>query len=316
MSIEIVSVGSSSSGNSYIIMTGGRTLILDAGLPAKKIMAALESLGTDPEEVDAVLITHEHIDHVRSIRAVSRKCTEAVVVASRGTAEHTENFRHVPEERLRLIKAGESITLGRREGMSECSEDYKDITIRAFALSHDAAEPLSFVISDGDESIAAVTDSGIITDEIFESVRDADQLVFEANHDVDMLMFGEYPYPVKVRIKGDRGHLSNDYAGEVLTRILEYRSACGSSGSSGSRDRSVGQMAQGDRPLRIMLAHLSFHNNMPLFARQTVEAALHDAGFTRGIDYTLEVAAKEGLTFMEPLSIEDGSLRPSGDIAE
>jgi hypothetical protein len=65
-----------------------------------------------------------------------------------------------------------------------------------------------------------------------------------------------------------------------------------------------------------MLAHLSFHNNMPLFARQTVEAALHDAGFTRGIDYTLEVAAKEGLTFMEPLSIEDGSLRPSGDIAE
>lgn len=298
MSIEIVSVGSSSSGNSYIIMTGGRTLILDAGLPAKKIMAALESLGTDPEEVDAVLITHEHIDHVRSIRAVSRKCSEALVVASRGTAEHTENFRHVPEERIRLIKAGESITLGRREGISEYSDNYKDITIRAFALSHDAAEPLSFVISDGEESLAAVTDSGIITDEIFEAVRDADQLLFEANHDVDMLMFGEYPYPVKVRIKGDRGHLSNDYAGDILTRILEHRSA------------------QADRPLHIMLAHLSFHNNMPLFARQTVEAALHDAGFTRGIDYTLEVAAKEGLTFMEPLNVEDGSLRPAGDLRE
>jgi len=311
MSIEIVSVGSSSSGNSYIIMTGGRTLILDAGLPAKKIMAALESLGTDPEEVDAVLITHEHIDHVRSIRAVSRKCSEAVVVASRGTAEHTENFRHVPEERLRLIKAGERITLGRREGMSEYLEDCKDITIKAFALSHDAAEPLSYVISDGDESIAAVTDSGVITDEIFEAVRDADQLVFEANHDVDMLMFGEYPYPVKVRIKGDRGHLSNDYAGDVLTRILEYR--C----HDAQGDSSVATFPQNDKkPLRIMLAHLSFHNNMPLFARQTVEAALHDAGFTRGIDYTLEVAAKEGLTFMEPLNVEDGSLRPSGDISE
>jgi len=361
MSIEIVSVGSSSSGNSYIIMTGGRTLILDAGLPAKKIMAALESLGTDPEEVDAVLITHEHIDHVRSIRAVSRKCSEAVVVASRGTAEHTENFRHVPEERLRLIKAGERITLGRREGMSEYLEDCKDITIKAFALSHDAAEPLSYVISDGDESIAAVTDSGVITDEIFEAVRDADQLVFEANHDVDMLMFGEYPYPVKVRIKGDRGHLSNDYAGDVLTRILEYRChdaqgdssvatlpqndrvECHPERSEGSQgDSSVATLPQNDRvechpersegsqgdssvatlpqndkkPLRIMLAHLSFHNNMPLFARQTVEAALHDAGFTRGIDYTLEVAAKEGLTFMEPLNVEDGSLRPSGDISE
>jgi len=336
MSIEIVSVGSSSSGNSYIIMTGGRTLILDAGLPAKKIMAALESLGTDPEEVDAVLITHEHIDHVRSIRAVSRKCSEAVVVASRGTAEHTENFRHVPEERLRLIKAGERITLGRREGMSEYLEDCKDITIKAFALSHDAAEPLSYVISDGDESIAAVTDSGVITDEIFEAVRDADQLVFEANHDVDMLMFGEYPYPVKVRIKGDRGHLSNDYAGDVLTRILEYRChdaqgdssvatlpqndrvECHPERSEGSQgDSSVATLPQNDKkPLRIMLAHLSFHNNMPLFARQTVEAALHDAGFTRGIDYTLEVAAKEGLTFMEPLNVEDGSLRPSGDISE
>ncbi|MBE6039540.1 MAG: MBL fold metallo-hydrolase [Clostridiales bacterium] len=336
MSIEIVSVGSSSSGNSYIIMTGGRTLILDAGLPAKKIMAALESLGTDPEEVDAVLITHEHIDHVRSIRAVSRKCSEAVVVASRGTAEHTENFRHVPEERLRLIKAGERITLGRREGMSEYLEDCKDITIKAFALSHDAAEPLSYVISDGDESIAAVTDSGVITDEIFEAVRDADQLVFEANHDVDMLMFGEYPYPVKVRIKGDRGHLSNDYAGDVLTRILEYRChyaqgdssvatlpqndrvECHPERSEGSQgDSSVATFPQNDKkPLRIMLAHLSFHNNMPLFARQTVEAALHDAGFTRGIDYTLEVAAKEGLTFMEPLNVEDGSLRPSGDISE
>ena len=298
MPIDITSVGSSSSGNSYIIFAEGLTLVLDVGLTAKKILGALEHFGIDPEEVDAVMVTHEHVDHVRSIRAVSRKCCNAVVYASRGTAENTANFVHVPEERFVPVSAGDCIELG-------------PVKIGVFPLSHDAAEPVGFTVSAGDEKLAVVTDTGIITDEIRNAVCDADMLVLEANHDEDMLMFGEYPYPVKVRIKGDRGHLSNDYAGDVLTRILEYR--C----HDAQGDSSVATLPQNDKkPLRIMLAHLSFHNNMPLFARQTVEAALHDAGFTRGIDYTLEVAAKEGLTFMEPLNVEDGSLRPSGDISE
>lgn len=275
--IEIVSVGSSSSGNSYIIMADGRTIILDVGLPAKKITGALEHLGTDPSEVDAVLITHEHTDHVKSVRAVSRKCCNALFYASRGTMEHTENFRYVPEERIRPVSAGEMIT------------DIDGIEIGVFALSHDASEPLGFTVRSGDSKLAVVTDTGIINDEIYCAIADADLLVFEANHDVDMLMFGEYPYPVKVRIKGDRGHLSNDYAGEVLASILSER--------NGAKD-----------PLQIMLAHLSFHNNAPLFARQTVEDALKAAGFRKGQDYTLEVAAKEGLTFLSPLNVEDGKL--------
>jgi phosphoribosyl 1,2-cyclic phosphodiesterase len=275
--IEIVSVGSSSSGNSYIIMADGRTIILDVGLPAKKITGALEHLGTDPAEVDAVLITHEHTDHVKSVRAVSRKCCNAMFYASRGTMAHTENFRYVPEERIRPVAAGELIT------------DIDGVEIGVFALSHDASEPLGFTVKSGDLKLAVVTDTGIINDEIYCAIADADLLVFEANHDVDMLMFGEYPYPVKVRIKSDRGHLSNDYAGEVLASILAER--------SGSKD-----------PLQIMLAHLSFHNNAPLFARQTVEDALSAAGFRKGQDYTLEVAAKEGLTFLSPLSVEDGKL--------
>jgi phosphoribosyl 1,2-cyclic phosphodiesterase len=272
-------------------MTGKRTIILDVGLPAKKITGALEDLGMTPEDVDAVLITHEHGDHVKSVRAMSRKCTNALFCASRGTIECTENFRYVPEERLRVVSSGDAVIL------SDDSDNCKDITIKAFALSHDAAEPVGYSIESGGEKLAVVTDSGVITDEIYEAVSDADQLVFEANHDVDMLMFGEYPYPVKVRIKGDRGHLSNDYAGEVLTRILEYRSACGSSGSSGSRDRSVGQMAQGDRPLRIMLAHLSFHNNAPYYARNTIVPILKERGFEMDADYTLTIAAKDETTF-------------------
>ena len=269
--IEIVSVGSSSSGNSYIIRTEGRTILVDAGLPARTIINALEDLGTDPADVDAVLITHEHIDHVRSVRAVSRKCCNAFFYASRGTVESTGSFCHVPQERIVLISAGEIVRL----------DNDDDMEIAAFPLSHDAAEPLGFTVTSGGEKLAIVTDTGVVSDEIYAAISDADILVFEANHDVDMLMFGEYPYPVKVRIKSEKGHLSNDYAGDVLACILS--------------DRKAGRA---EKPLRIMLAHLSFHNNAPLFARQIVEDALRAAGFHKGEDYLLEVAAKEGITLM------------------
>ena len=149
--MEIISVGSSSSGNSYIITSGSRTIILDAGLPAKKIKGALEELGREPADVDAVLVTHEHIDHVRSVRAISRCCINAEFYASRGTAESAESFRHVPEERLRVISAGETVPLGRDP----------EIMISAFPLSHDAAEPVGFVIESDGEKTAVVTDSGI-----------------------------------------------------------------------------------------------------------------------------------------------------------
>lgn len=276
--MEIVSAGSSSSGNSYIIIAGPATIILDVGLPAKKIKGALEHLGCSPEDVGAVLITHEHTDHVKSVRAISRCCVNAGFFASRGTVSRAQNFCYVPEERIHLMSGGDSAVL-------ECPGEDR-VVIRSFSLSHDAAEPLGFSVEAGGEKLAVVTDSGIITGEIFEAVKDADQLVFEANHDEEMLMFGEYPYPVKVRIKSDLGHLSNVYAGDVLARILEYR-------KSGHGVRPPGQ-----KPLRIMLAHLSFHNNIPLFAKQTVEDRLAGKGFVKGEDYLLDVAAKEGLTFM------------------
>ncbi len=269
--IKIVSVGSSSSGNSYIIMTESRTVLVDAGLPAKTIVGALGHLGKDPADVDAVLITHEHVDHVKSVRAISRKCCNAFFYASRGTVESTQSFCHVPQERIVLLSAGEIVRI----------DNDDDMEIAAFPLSHDAAEPLGFSITAGGEKIAVVTDTGVVSDEIYTAINDAKYLVFEANHDVDMLMFGDYPYPVKVRIKGEKGHLSNDYAGDVLACILADRKARREEG-----------------PLRIMLAHLSFHNNAPLFARQTVEETLGAAGFHRGEDYLLDVAAKEGITFM------------------
>ena len=260
--MRIVSIGSSSSGNSYIVQAGSKNLLVDVGLSATKIINALETCGIEPEQVDAVLVTHEHIDHVRSVRAIAKKCPNADFYASRGTVAGCSNFEHVPESRLEIVKRHDIIEFG-------------DATARVFGLSHDANEPLGYsIIADG-EQLTIVTDTGVITDEIYHEMRSADVLVMEANHEVDMLMFGDYPYNVKMRIKSDLGHLSNVSTGEVLARLLAER--------------------VNKEPLTIMLAHLSDKNNTPYNARVTVEDILREHGYKRDVDYYLCIAAKEGL---------------------
>ena len=270
MSIELISIGSSSSGNSYIILAGGKTILLDVGLTAKKIIGALEHFDIEPAEVDAVLVTHEHVDHVKSVRAIGRKCCNALFYSSLGTYNGTPNFCHVPDERVRIIEAGDDFALD-------------EVSLHVFPLSHDAREPVGYTIATGGEKLAIVTDTGIITEDIYEAISDADKLVFESNHDEHLLMYGEYPYYVKKRIKSDLGHLSNDYAAGVLARILE------------EKRRKTDEA----RVPSILLAHLSDHNNLPLLARQAVEKELSDHGFERGIHYNLGIAAKETLTILK-----------------
>ncbi|MBQ0041612.1 MAG: MBL fold metallo-hydrolase [Clostridiales bacterium] len=260
--MRIVSIGSSSSGNSYIVQAGSKNLLIDVGLSATKIISALESCKIDPEEIDAVLVTHEHIDHVKSVRTIAKKCPNADFYASRGTVAGCSNFEHVPENRLEIVKRHDIIEFG-------------DAKARVFRLSHDANEPVGYsVIADG-EQLTVVTDTGTVTDEIYQEMRSADVLVMEANHEEGMLMYGDYPYKVKMRIKSDLGHLSNVSTGELLARLLDDRSS--------------------KEPLTIMLAHLSDKNNTPYQARMTIEDILREHGYERDEDYYLSIAAKEGL---------------------
>ena len=291
MAIEVISIGSSSSGNSYIIKAGGRVILLDVGLTAKKIVGALTDNGLAPEDVDAVFVTHEHVDHVKSVRAVCRKCCNADFYATRGTIVGTANFAYVPDDRLHIVSAGDTLIIG-ETGESQ-PEDRKNVRVDVFEISHDAREPVSYAFTCGGEKLAVVTDTGIITDSIFEAISDADKLVFESNHDEGLLMYGEYPYPVKMRIKSDHGHLSNKYAGETLAKLLENRKTMAAGivhGPSEAGDRSP-------RPLEIMLAHLSFHNNAPYYARNTIIPILKENGFVMDEDYTLTIAAKDETTF-------------------
>ena len=269
MSLEVISIGSSSSGNSYIIKAGSANILLDVGLAAKTITGALDECGIELDSIDGVLVTHEHIDHVKSVRAISRKCSNAVFYASRGTVAGCSNFQYVPEDRLEIVRGGDCVAIG-------------DAEVSCFRLSHDANEPLGYSVTADGQKLTVITDTGIVTEEIFNEMLDADILVFEANHEVNLLMMGPYPYSVKQRIKGDLGHLSNVTSAEVLNAVLKRKNA-----------------ADPDAMPSIMLAHLSDKNNSPYQAKLTIVGMLQEKGWLRDEHYKLTVAAREGLTYID-----------------
>lgn len=259
MSLGIVSIGSSSSGNSYLVTDGRTRVILDVGLSGKKIKEALAGLGISPLQIEGIFVTHEHTDHVKSVRIMSKACADAEIFASRGTVQGCEAFEDVAAERIDFLSAQDEITVG-------------SITAKAFALSHDAAEPIGYSFRSEGTQLTVVTDTGIVTDEIFEEIKTADILVLEANHEVSVLEVGPYPYYVKRRILSDVGHLSNVSAGETLLRMMDERGL--------------------DMMPHVMLAHLSVHNNTPDIARQTVTGILRENELLNGRDYAMGIAAK------------------------
>ena len=261
MSLFVQSIGSSSSGNAYLIAGGSTRILLDAGLSAKRIKEGMAECGVRPEDVQAMLLTHEHIDHVRSVATMAKSCAEARIIASRGTVLSSDKFERIPDERMELVEAQTERRIG-------------DFRIRTFALSHDAAEPIGYSITDGEEQVTIATDTGVVTDEIFEEIRTADKLVLESNHEERILEMGPYPYSVKRRILSDHGHLSNVSTGIALAHVLEQR------------------QREGRRPPHILLAHLSLKNNTPTQALLTVRNILDENDFRLGRDYEMGVAAR------------------------
>lgn len=259
MSLKFCSFASGSSGNSYLIKNENEAILIDAGISGKRIMEGLEATGTRAEDVKAILVTHEHIDHVRSLPVMTKKIPDVRIYANEDTWSAIE--RPVPEENRRIFRTGEGFYLA---GMS----------IRSFTVPHDAADPVGFSVSDDERKISIVTDAGYITDEIHEEIVDADMLLLEANHEKEMLLMGSYPYPLKQRILGDEGHLSNISAGEALCRI-------------------IGEI---DKRRRILLGHLSGENNDPHVALLTVENTLMEQEIYTGGDLKISVASRQEMS--------------------
>ena len=273
MGLRLISIGSSSAGNSYLITDGRTNLILDVGVSCKRITETLKASGIECADVHGIFITHEHADHVHSLRAAAKKMDCATVYSSRGTVCACDTFEYVPANRLSYISAQQEISMG-------------DIKVKAFGLSHDAAEPINFSFSEGESRLTVVTDTGVVTDEIFEEVASSDMIVLEANHEKNILEMGPYPYKLKRRILGDFGHLSNDAAGDTLTRaICSRRSRLNPCGDGRAAGTSRGR-------IKILLAHLSTTNNTPDQARLTVGNILEEGELFSGRDFELGVASK------------------------
>lgn len=199
--MQVSILGSGSKGNSVYVELDGVRLLIDAGISASRIVNALRTSGVQPQDIDAVLITHEHIDHVRGLKTLA-KHYHLPILATKGTLSGIEGASAFQTE------------------MQTISGDFtvNGVAVRPFPISHDAAEPCGFRIS-GSACCTIATDLGVVTDAVQDAMEGADVLVLEANHDADLLRQGGYPWPLKRRILSNRGHLANGDAAWALTRM-------------------------------------------------------------------------------------------------
>jgi phosphoribosyl 1,2-cyclic phosphodiesterase len=201
--LRVVVLGSGSSGNSTAITDGVTTVLVDCGFSARETSRRLSESGLDPTTVSAILVTHEHGDHVRGIDVfVRRHSLECRVLASEGTF----HCAGVSSEISEPIQPGETLRVG-------------TLDVVAFNTSHDASEPVGFRVSNGFDAVGIATDTGVIGEEALEVLRGVRVLGLECNHDLRMLETGPYPFHLKRRISSAQGHLSNADAADALERL-------------------------------------------------------------------------------------------------
>ncbi len=200
--IRFSSLGSGSRGNATIVEAGSTRIMLDCGFSETRFRQRLAQRDLEPSQIDAILVTHEHSDHINGVGAVARKHNIPVYM-TRGTAIPE---KHGVLSQLQFIDVHDQFSIG-------------DIDIQAYPVPHDAREPVQFVFSDGDLRLGILTDAGSPTTHIIESLNGCDALILECNHDVKMLANGPYPSHLKQRVGGDFGHLSNAQAASLLESL-------------------------------------------------------------------------------------------------
>ncbi len=245
MTVTVSVLGSGSRGNSTFIKTGQVRLLIDAGLSRRETASRLESIGEDPDGIDAVLVTHEHNDHASGLKTIMKDLAVKAYL-SQGTMEalRAEDFA-MNGSQLHTIKAGEPFSIG-------------DLQVVPFGVPHDAREPLAFSVTCDGVKVTQLTDIGHLPDDISGWLAGSQVLILESNHDLEMLRVGPYPWTLKQRLIGRYGHLSNTAVGRFI------------------RDRYDGGAEY------FVLAHLSSRNNHPELARQEAVRALNDRGFSGG----------------------------------
>lgn len=257
--MNLCSIASGSSGNCICAGTDQTTVLVDAGISCKRICEGLKGIDRKPEEIDAIVITHEHSDHIQGLGVLSRKY-KIPVYCSPGTRHRMLSANllgKVDSELFHTVPADEDFQV-------------KDLTIHPFRVSHDAAQPYAYKFYCGSKTAAVATDLGYYDNYIVDQLRDLDVLLLESNHDVNMLQVGVYPYYLKQRILGLKGHLSNESAGRLLSDILH------------------------DHTKHILLGHLSKENNYEALAYATVcaEITMGDNPY-KADDFPIQIASRD-----------------------
>jgi len=260
--MRFVSLASGSSGNCTYVGSESTHILVDAGTSKKRIVEGLNTLGLDLCDIDAFFITHEHSDHINALHTILKK-HDIPVYATNGTIQGiklSDKKNDMAESEFITVKADKKVIV-------------KDLIINPMTISHDAAEPVGYRISYGDKKVAVATDLGCYNDYTVECLKDMDAILLEANHDIRMLEAGPYPYPLKRRILGERGHLSNEMSSELLNKILN------------------------DHMKGIFLGHLSKENNMPELAYETVRMGIDMAdNMYHSSDFNLIVAERTSIS--------------------
>lgn len=250
-------LGSGSSGNAVVIESEGRSLLIDAGFSCRELERRMGAIGLAPKTVMGLVLTHEHGDHIRGAARFSRRFGSPVH-ATRGTLSRVRLPRFAPEPVV--VRAGEPIEIG-------------PFRVEPFAVPHDAREPIGVVVeNDAGHRFGLAADLGVRDRHAWSHLRDLDALVLETNHDLEMLMRGPYPWNLKKRIAGDRGHLSNADAADGVRELV------------------------GDRLAWVVPYHLSKINNRAAIAEEAIGDALSRVGSAAQVCVSNQV---EPLPWME-----------------
>ena len=255
--LKFTTLASGSGGNAAVISCGQTHILLDAGISARRITTGLKELGIEAAQLRAVLVTHDHSDHICGLPVLTKKL-DVPIYATAPTCRTIGEKAPWAQGQLRPCHAGFSLDLG-------------DVLVESFPTSHDTPGSVGYSIAGGGHRMALCTDLGFVSREVEDAIRGCDLLVCEANHDEDWVRTGPYPYSLVQRVLGDQGHLSNEAGAELALYAIR----------NGARE--------------IILAHLSAENNTPAHALRVVADRLKAAGVDLNHDVRLSVAPRSEL---------------------
>jgi len=255
--IKFQSFVSGSSGNATFVTNDSVSLLVDCGANGKYITECMRRIGADPEQLSGILITHEHRDHIAGAGVLSRKYDLPIFATQKTWDAMGNSIGPVREKNIQI---------------AEPEMTFEGLGVRRFSIPHDALDPVGYSFITDNHKLTIATDLGHVTKELEDNLSGSDTVIIEANHDVEMLRNGRYPFYLKKRILGENGHLSNDSCGHLCATLVK-KGTCS-----------------------IWLGHLSAENNLPAKAYETVAGILSENNITVGGGVSLNVLPRYWIT--------------------